>query len=122
MMKIKIKSGLALAILLSIGASVGIGGEKNGAEKNKDAGPAGLEGAAESPAGEKPEGYNVYLDWLESNHESGMADSECVMCAGFGGGFKCGLSCDATGLSIVKPDGSRHHICGVCDKGTWTRQ
>ena len=117
MMKIKIKSGLALAILLSIGASVGIGDEKN-----KDAGPAGQEGAVESPVGEKPEGYNVYLDWLESNHELGMADSECVMCAGFGGGFKCGLSCDATGLSIVKPDGSRHHICGVCDKGTWTRQ
>ena len=121
-MKIKIKAGLALAILLSIGASVGIGGEKNGAEKNKDAGPAGLEGAAESPAGEKPEGYNVYLDWLESNHASGMADSECVMCAGFGGGFKCGLSCDAPGLGIIKPDGSGPHIGGLCDKGPCIRQ
>ena len=117
MKKITLKSGLALAILLLFSAAAGIGDEKN-----KDAGLAGMGGDAENQVGEAPEGYNVYLDWLESNHELGMGDTECAMCAGFGGGFKCGLTCDATGLSIIKPDGFKHHICGVCDKGTWIRK
>ncbi len=64
---------------------------------------------------------NIFFEWLESQHELGKGDTECVMCAGFGGAVVCGMSCDATGLTIRKPDGSINRWCGRCDSGSWTK-
>ncbi len=64
---------------------------------------------------------NIFYEWLESQHELGKGDTECVMCAGFGGAVVCGMSCDATGLTIRKPDGSINRWCGRCDSGSWTK-
>jgi len=77
------------------------------------------EESASAAPGEEHE--NIFYEWLESQHELGKGDTECVMCAGFGGAVVCGMSCDATGLTIRKPDGSINRWCGRCDSGSWTK-
>ena len=62
------------------------------------------------------------MAWAEARRtRAGEGDTECVMCAGFGGGVICGISCDATGLTIRKSDGSSNRWCGRCDSGTWSK-
>ena len=77
--------------------------------------------ASEETAAPDGEHENIFYEWLESQHELGKGDSECVMCAGFGGAVVCGMSCDATGLTIRKSDGSINRWCGRCDSGTWSK-
>ncbi len=104
--------GLALAIALSPALSPVL------ADPEPVASPA-EEAAVPGALGEAHE--NIFFEWLESQHELGKGDSECVMCAGFGGAVVCGMSCDATGLTIRKPDGSINRWCGRCDSGTWRK-
>ena len=68
---------------------------------------------------QKPDTSDIFQEWLDNNHELGKGDSECLMCVGFGGGFLCGIGCDATGLTIYKPDGSTNAVCGRCVNGEW---
>jgi len=76
-------------------------------------------GAAPEPvaAGEK----NIVREWLESRPELEKDETACVMCAGFGGAVVCGLGCDATGLTIRKPNGYENSWCGRCTKGEWVK-
>lgn len=96
------------------------------AEETAAAAPAEETAAATPPeesasAAPDEEHENIFYEWLESQHELGKGDTECVMCAGFGGAVVCGMSCDATGLTIRKPDGSINRWCGRCDSGSWTK-
>ena len=80
--------------------------------------PAAVQTAAQDEA-PKPDTSDIFQEWLDNNHELGKGDTECLMCVGFGGGFRCGIGCDATGLTIHKPDGSTNAVCGRCVKGEW---
>ena len=68
--------------------------------------------------GKKPDTSEIFQEWLDNNHELGNVE-ECLMCVGFGGGYLCGIGCDATGLTIYKTDGSTNAVCGRCVKGEW---
>lgn len=80
--------------------------------------PAAVQAAAQDET-PKPDTSDIFQEWLDNNHELGKGDTECLMCVGFGGGFRCGIGCDATGLTIHKPDGSTNAVCGRCVKGEW---
>lgn len=99
---------LAIPLLALAAAPVFSGGESDHATKPP----------AEAAEGDTPE-PSVFRDWLESRPELEKVETACVMCAGFGGAVQCGLSCDATGLTIRKPDGAVSAFCGRCEKGEW---
>ncbi len=128
--------GLALAIALSPAPSALLADPEPAAAPPEEvvlpAAAAPAEAAAEPAVPVVPvvpaasaesdgEHENIFYEWLESQHELGKGDTECVMCAGFGGAVVCGMSCDATGLTIRKPDGSINRWCGRCDSGSWTK-
>ena len=79
--------------------------------------PAAVQAASQEEE-QKPDTSDIFQEWLDNNHELGNV-TECLMCVGFGGGFLCGIGCDATGLTIYKPDGSTNAVCGRCVKGEW---
>ena len=111
---------LKMAAILAVAIGVAVPSGAVWAASDETGEPEGVAATGEAPADvPSAQPKNVYLDWLESNHVLGMGDTECHMCAGFGGGFLCGLGCDATGLTIIKQDGYVHPICGTCNAGTW---
>ena len=114
-MKAKLYTVLAQAALGAaiIGAMV-IGVQAEDEPKNE---PAAVQTANQEEA-QKPDTSDIFQEWLDNNHELGNV-TECLMCVGFGGGFLCGIGCDATGLTIYKPDGSTNAVCGRCVKGEW---
>lgn len=115
-MKRKLYAVLARAILaVAIAGAVAIGAYAE--EEPKDA-PAAVSTATQEE-GPKPDTSDIFQEWLDNNHELGKGDSECLMCVGFGGGYLCGIGCDATGLTIYKPDGSTNAVCGRCVNGEW---
>ena len=79
--------------------------------------PAAVQAATQDEE-QKPDTSEIVQEWLDNNHELGNV-TECLMCVGFGGGYLCGIGCDATGLTIYKPDGSTNAVCGRCVKGEW---
>ena len=103
----------ALAVAIVGVLAIGVHAE----ETPKDE-PAAVQTAAQDEA-PKPDTSDIFQEWLDNNHELGKGDTECLMCVGFGGGFRCGIGCDATGLTIHKPDGSTNAVCGRCVKGEW---
>ena len=98
---------VAIAGVLTIGA--------HAEEAPKDE-PAAVPAAAQEEE-PKPNTSDIFQEWLENNRELGKGNSECLMCAGFGGGFLCGIGCDATALTRYKPDGSTNAVCGRCVNG-----
>ncbi len=110
--------GLALAIALSGALSPVLADPEPPAAPPEETAVAAPVEETAAPDGEHE---NIFYEWLESQHEMGKGDTECVMCAGFGGAVVCGMSCDATGLTIRKPDGSINRWCGRCDSGSWTK-
>ena len=104
-----------VALAVAIAGALAIGGHAEEAPKDEPAAvPAATQGEEQ-----KPDTSDIFQEWLDNNHELGQGDTECLMCVGFGGGFLCGIGCDATGLTIHKPDGSTNAVCGRCVKGTW---
>ena len=102
----------ALAFVIACALGIGVYAEE-GPKDEPAAAPAATQ--EEEP---KPDTSDIFQEWLDNNHELGNV-TECLMCVGFGGGFRCGIGCDATGLTIYKPDGSTNAVCGRCVKGEW---
>ena len=104
-----------VALVVAIAGVLAISGHAEEAPKDE---PAAVPAAAQEEE-PKPDTSDIFQEWLDNNHELGKGDSECLMCVGFGGGFRCGIGCDATGLTIHKPDGSTNAVCGRCVNGEW---
>lgn len=115
-MKTKLYTVLAQAVLVvTIAGALAIGIHAEEGPKDESAAVP----AATQEGDPKPDTSDIFQEWLDNNHELGKGDSECLMCVGFGGGYLCGIGCDATGLTIYKPDGSTNAVCGRCVKGEW---
>ena len=115
-MQAKLYTVLAQAALAAalIGAMViGVHAEDTPKEE-----PTAVQAASQEEEEQKPDTSEIFQEWLDNNHELGNV-TECLMCVGFGGGYLCGIGCDATGLTIYKPDGSTNAVCGRCVKGEW---
>jgi hypothetical protein len=82
--------------------------------------PAAAPPAAESPA-EKPDPRELFEEWKRNDPALEKDKSACVMCAGFGLVIVCGKSCDSTGLTIRKANGTSNAWCGRCDSGKWEK-
>ena len=104
-----------VALAVAIAGVLAISGHAEEAPKDE---PAAVQAAAQEEEA-KPDTSDIFQEWLDNNHELGKGDTECLLCVGFGGGFRCGIGCDATGLTIHKPDGSTNAVCGRCVKGEW---
>ena len=77
--------------------------------------------APESETAERPDVAELFEDWKKSDPALEKDKTACVMCAGFGLAIVCGQSCDSTGLTIRKPNGSSNGWCGRCDSGKWKK-
>lgn len=100
---------LAVALSLVLWADTQASGQDEGAK------PAMSDSAGQS------EPRTLFDEWRESRPDLEKEKTACVMCAGFGLAIVCGQSCDSTGLTIRKPDGSENRWCGRCDSGKWKK-
>ena len=102
------------ALALAIAGAMVLGVQAEDAPQEQ---PGAVQAASQEDE-QKPDTSDIFQEWLDNNHELGNT-TECLMCVGFGGGYLCGIGCDATGLTIYKPDGSTNAVCGRCVKGEW---
>ena len=104
----------SMALLAAV-SSLLLWADTHASGQDEGAKPATSDSAGQS----KPR--SLFDEWRESRPDLEKDKTACVMCAGFGLAIVCGQSCDSTGLTIRKPNGSANQWCGRCDSGKWKK-